>query len=155
MKNYLFFVFFSLCSTVPFASWAEIEQGKWNFVKDPDYCYIGSSPEITDVPEGKQRGDTYILVYKINKSKNSIVQIVAGYPFKDNKEVIVKIDNTQYIFYSEDDTAWTNDDNKVIFAMKKGMKLTVKGESSRGTKTADIYTLKGFTLAYNQLQTDC
>ena len=152
MKNYLIFLFL-FCISLP--TLAEIEQGKWNFVKDPDYCYIGSSPENTDVPEGKQRGDTYILVYRINKSNNSIVQIVAGYPFKDNKEVIVKIDNSQFNFYSEDDTAWTNDDDKVIFAMKKGMKLIVNGESSRGTKTVDIYTLKGFTVAYNQLQNDC
>ena len=155
MKNYLTFLLFSLSLLLSLSSVAKIEQGKWNFVKDPDYCYIGSSPEKTDIPEGKQRGDTYILVYRINKSKNSIVQIVAGYPFKDNKEVIVKIDNTQFNFYSEDDTAWTNDDDKVIFAMKKGMKLTVKGESSRGTKTADIYTLKGVTVVYNQLQNDC
>ena len=49
----------------------------------------------------------------------------------------------------------SNDDDKVIFAMKKGIKLTVKGESSRGTKTADIYSLNGFTNAFNQLQNDC
>jgi hypothetical protein len=152
MKNYLIFLFI-LFSSLP--SLAQIAQGKWNFVKDPDYCYIGSSPEKTDIPEGKQRGDTYILVYRINKSENSIVQIVVGYPFKNNKEVIVIIDNSQFNFYSEDDTAWTNDDDKVIFAMKKGIKLTVKGESSRGTKTTDVYTLKGFTIAYNQLQNDC
>ena len=48
-----------------------------------------------------------------------------------------------------------NKDKEVIFAMKKGIKLTVKGESSRGTKTTDIYTLKGFTVAYNQLFNDC
>ena len=152
MKNYLFFLLFCLSSP---ASLAEIEQGKWSFVKNPEYCYIGSSPEKIDIPKGKQRGDTYILVYRINKSKNAIVQIVAGYPFKDNEEVIAKIDNTEFNFYSEDDTAWTNDDDKVIFAMKKGIKLTVKGESSRGTKTTDVYTLKGFTVAYNQLQNDC
>ena len=155
MKNYLFFAFFSLSFIVSSPSWAEIEQGKWNFVKDPDYCYIGSSPEKIDIPKGKQRGDTYILVYQINNSKNAIVQVVAGYPFKNNKDVIVVIDNISFSFYSEDDTAWTNDDKKVIFAMKKGIKLSVKGESSRGTKTIDIYTLKGFTAAFNKLQNDC
>ena len=152
MKNYLVFLFIFFISL---SSLAQIEQGKWSFVKDLDYCYIGSSPEKTDIPEGKQRGNTYILVYRINKSKNSIVQIVAGYPFKESKEVIVIIDNTQFNFYSEDDTAWTSDDDKVIFAMKKGIQLTVKGVSSRGTKTTDIYTLKGFTVAYNKLQNDC
>ena len=155
MKNYIIFLLFFLSLLLTLPSVAEIEQGSWNFVKDPDYCYIGSSPENADVPEGKQRGDTYILVYRINKSENSIVQIVVGYPFKNNKEVIVIIDNTQFNFYSEDDTAWTNDDDKVIFAMKKGIKLTVKGISSRGTITTDIYTLKGFTAAFNRLQNDC
>ena len=68
------------------------------------------------------------------------------------------IDKNLYEFFSEEvtpETAWTNNDKKVIFAMKKGIKLTVKGESSRGTKTTDIYTLKGFTVAYNQLFNDC
>ena len=30
------------------------------------------------------------------------------------------------------DAAWTDDDDKVIFAMKKGLELTITGESSRG-----------------------
>ena len=153
MKNYLISIFF--CSIISFASSAEIVKGKWNFVKESDYCYIGSKPEKSDIPKGKQRGDTYILVYRINKSKNAIIQVVAGYPFNNNQDTIVIIDNTQFIFYSEDDTAWTKDDDKVIFAMKKGLKLSINGESSRGTKTIDVYTLKGFTVAFKQLMNDC
>ena len=155
MRNYLIFIIFYLSIIISFPSFALIEEGTWNFVKDPDYCYIGSAPEKMDIPEGKKRGDTYILVYRINKNKNPIVQLVAGYPFKKNEEVIVKIDSSTFKFYSEDDTAWTNDDDKVIFAMKKGMKLIIKGESSRGTQTTDTYTLKGFTSAYNKLTKDC
>ena len=51
--------------------------------------------------------------------------------------------------------AWTEEDNKVIFAMKKGLKLIVTGESSRGTITNDTYTLEGFTASYNQLTNEC
>ena len=134
---------------------ADIEKGKWNFVKDTDYCYIGSAPIETDLPKDKQRGVTYILVYRINKSKEAIVQITAGYPYKKDQKVGVTIDNAQFDFYSDDDAAWSNDDDKIIFAMKKGIKLTVKGESSLGTKTTDTYTLKGFTAGYNQLFNDC
>ena len=155
MKNYLTFLIFILTFAFATSSHAKVEKGKWNFVKDTDYCYIGSAPIETDLPEDKQRGATYILVYRINKSKDAIVQITAGYPYKKDQKVGVAIDNAQFDFYSDDDAAWTNDDNKVIFAMKKGNKLTVKGESSLGTKTTDIYTLKGFTLAYNQLFNDC
>ncbi|PPR55957.1 MAG: hypothetical protein CFH13_00887 [Alphaproteobacteria bacterium MarineAlpha5_Bin3] len=155
MKNYLTFFIFILILTFATSSYANVEMGKWNFIKEVDYCFIGSAPVETDLPESKQRGITYILVYRINKSKDAIVQIAAGYPYKKDQNVDVTIGNVQFDFYSDDDTAWSNDDNKVIFAMKKGIKLTVKGESSRGTKTTDIYTLKGFTAAYNQLFNDC
>ena len=39
--------------------------------------------------------------------------------------------------------------------MKKGLELTVTGESSRGTITNDDYTLKGFTSAFNKLVDEC
>ena len=155
MKNYLTFLIFILIFAFATSSHAKVEKGKWNFVKDTDYCYIGSAPIETDLPEDKQRGATYILVYRINKSKEAIVQITAGYSYKKDQKVGVTIDNAQFDFYSDDDAAWTDNDNKVIFAMKKGIKLTVKGESSLGTTTTDIYTLKGFTAGYNQLFNDC
>ena len=135
-----------------------IEKGKWSFVKDEDWCYIGSSPLKTDLPETKKRGENYILVYKIIGSEENIIQIEAGYKYNLDKKINVKIDNANYEFYSTEDsseTAWTNDDNKVIYAMKKGLELTLTGESARGTTTNDVYTLKGFTSAVNQLNQDC
>lgn len=155
MKKYLFIVIIFLLIVFNFSSQAKLEQGKWNFTKDKDYCYIGSFPQKIDIPEGKTRGDTYILVYRINNSNESIVQIDAGYPYKEGKEVEVKIDSTLYKFYADADTAWTNDDKAVIYAMKKGIELRVIGESSRGTVTNDLYSLRGFTVAFNKLLSDC
>ena len=135
-----------------------LEKGKWSFVKDNDWCYIGSSPIKSDLPETKKRGENYILVYKIIGSEQNIIQIEAGYKYNLDKKINVKIDNANYDFYSTEDsseTAWTNDDKKVIYAMKKGLELTLTGESARGTTTNDVYTLKGFTNAVNQLNQDC
>ena len=156
MKNFLiFFIFiYLLFSNTAYA----LEKGKWIFVKDDEYCYIGSIPIETDLPKEKKRGDTYILVYKMVGNKNSVIQIEAGYNYKLNKDILIKIDNTDYVFYTTkdvSDSAWTNDDAKVIFAMKKGLKLMITGESSRGTVTNDTYTLKGFTSAFDQLTKDC
>ena len=137
---------------------ADIEKGEWNYVKENDYCFIGSLPINSDIPEGKKRGKTYVLVYRINKNPDAIVQIEAGYPYDQNKIVEVKIDKSLFKFSSEEDTpetAWTDKDKEVIYAMKKGIKLTVFGISSRGTKTIDTYTLNGFTAAYNNLINDC
>ena len=135
-----------------------IEKGKWSFVKDEDWCYIGSSPIKSDLPETKKRGDNYILVYKIIGSEENIIQIEAGYKYNLDKKINVKIDNSNFEFFSTEDsseTAWANDDKKVIYAMKKGLELTLTGVSARGTITNDTYTLKGFTNAVNLLNNDC
>ena len=135
-----------------------IEKGKWSFVQDEDWCYIGSSPIKSDLPETKKRGDNYILVYKIIGSEENIIQIDAGYNYNLDKTINVKIDTANFDFYSTEDsseTAWANDDKKVIYAMKKGLELTLTGVSARGTITNDTYTLKGFTNAVNLLNNDC
>ena len=84
-----------------------------------------------------------------------IIQITAGFDYKSSDSVSVEIDNNSYDFYADEDTAWASDDTKVIYAMKKGLKLTTTGISSKGTKVIDTYTLKGFTAAYNKLTADC
>ena len=125
----IFFIIFS------FKVYA-LEKGSWTFTKDNNWCYIGSLPTSSDLPETKKRGDNYILVYKIIGSDENIVQVEAGYKYNLDKNIVVKIDNTAFSFYSTEDsseTAWTDDDNKVIYAMKKGLKLVLSGESSRGT----------------------
>ncbi len=135
-----------------------LEKGSWTLTKDNNWCYIGSLPINSDLPETKKRGENYILVYKIIGNDENIIQIEAGYKYNLDKKIVVKIDNTVFDFYSTEDssdTAWTNDDNKVIFAMKKGLELVLSGESSRGTTTNDTYTLKGFTSAINKLNKDC
>ena len=135
-----------------------VEKGIWSFVKENDWCYIGSMPVKTDLPKSKKRGENYILVYKIIGSDENIVQIEAGYSYNLIKDISIKIDNTNFKLYSTKDsseTAWTNDDKKIIYAMKKGLDLILSGESVRGTVTKEIYTLKGFTAALNQLNKDC
>ena len=135
-----------------------LEKGSWTLTKDNDWCYIGSLPIKSDLSETKKRGENYILVYKLIGSDENIVQVEAGYQYNLDKDIVVKIDNASFEFYSTEDsseTAWTNSDEKVIYAMKKGLELVLSGQSTRGTKTNDIYTLKGFTSAINKLNEDC
>lgn len=135
-----------------------LESGKWLFIKDDNWCYIGSLNIKSDLPKDKKRGENYIIVYKIIGNDQNIIQIESGYNYNLDKEIIVTIDNSSFPLYSTKDspqTAWTDNDKKVIYAMKKGLNLTLTGESSRGTITNDIYTLKGFTAAINKLNKDC
>ena len=90
-----------------------LEKGSWTLTKDNDWCYIGSLPIKSDLSETKKRGENYILVYKIIGSDENIVQVEAGYKYNLGKDIVVKIDDTSFKFYSTEDsseTAWTDDD---------------------------------------------
>ena len=143
----IFFLFYS-------NAYAEIKKGEWELIKEIEYCFIQSAPISTKIPEGKSRGEYYILVYKMHHSSDLIVQITAGFNYKDSSSVEVKIDKGDYEFYADEDTAWAKDDKKVIYAMQKGLKLQTKGISSKDTVVIDTYTLEGFTSAINKLS-DC
>ena len=158
MKTFISLITLIFVNLIYFDLAIAIEKGKWTFIEEEEYCYIGSKAEKTDLPDDKKRGNYYILVYKYRGNPETIVQIEAGYNYKLNQNIAVKIDKGEYLFYTTEDlpdSAWTNDDNKVIFAMKKGLELIVTGESSRGTTTNDTYTLNGFTSAYNKLVDNC
>ena len=157
MKNKLL-IFISIFTLIMPTYSFSIEKGKWSFVKDENWCYVGSKPNKSDLSAEKKRGDNYIIVYKIIGSDENIVQVEAGYNYNLEKNISVVIDNTIFNFYSTKDssqTAWTDDDSKVIYAMKKGLDLKLTGESGRGTITNDYYSLKGFTNAINQLNKNC
>ena len=157
MNKTLFALIIILFSSVSNSLFA-LERGSWTLSKNDDWCYIGSLPIKSDLPDTKKRGENYILVYKIIGSDENIVQVEAGYQYDLDEDIVVTIDDTSFKFYSTEDsseTAWTNNDEKVVYAMKKGLVLVLSGQSSRGTITNDTYTLKGFTSAINKLNKDC
>ena len=152
MKNFLTtLLFVSIVCLSPYS----YAKGGWEFFSYDEYCFIQSAPIKTEIPEGKSRGDNGIIVYKMHKSSDIIVQISPGFDYKSADSVEVKIDNGEYEFYTDTDVAWSRDDKKTIFAMKKGLELISIGISSKGTKVVDTFSLKGFTSAISKLTNDC
>ena len=132
-----------------------LAEENWNFFKDTEYCFIQSSPIQTEIPKGKTRGKNGILVYTMHKNPDLIVQITAGFNYKSVDSITVEIDDKEYLFYTDEDTAWAENDKKVLYAMKKGLEFKTIGISSKGTKVIDTYTLKGFTVAISKLVNGC
>ena len=50
MKKKLLIFIFIFLSIVTKQSFA-LEKGKWNFIQDQDWCYIGSLPFKSDLPK--------------------------------------------------------------------------------------------------------
>lgn len=122
-------------------------------------CYMASTPQKS---EGKytRRGDVYLIITHRPADKSfDVVNFVAGYAYKNDAKVIVKIGkDTISDFFVENDKAWTmnaNVDKKLVEAMKKGERLIIDGTSTKGTTTKDTYSLKGFSSAYRAISTKC
>lgn len=122
-------------------------------------CYMASTPQKS---EGKytRRGDVYLVITHRPADKSfDVVNFVAGYAYKNDAKVIVKIGkDTISDFFVENDKAWTmnaNVDKKLVEAMKKGERLIIDGTSTKGTTTKDTYSLRGFSSAYRAISTKC
>lgn len=122
-------------------------------------CYMASTPK-KDEGKYKIRGEIYAVVAHRPAEKSfDVFNLAAGYTYQKKAKVVVKIDNQIFSnFYTDKDAAWTlseKDDKALIKAMKKGNKMVVEGTSSRGTKTKDTYSLKGFSKAYQTISQKC
>ena len=138
------------------------EFGNWTAYaytdKGQKTCYMASAP-TKDEGAYKKRGKIYTRVtHRPGESTRDEVSILAGYKYKDQSFVKVKIDTKGYDLFTHDDTAWAPDskaDATLVKAMKRGNKMTVSGASWRGTETKDTYSLSGFTKAYNAISKAC
>lgn len=122
-------------------------------------CYMTSFPLKS---EGKYtvRGETFMAITHRPADKTfDVVNFVAGYTYKANAPITVKIGNTKITdLFADKDKAWaTSDatDKKLVAEMKKGSQLIIEGSSFKGTQTKDTYSLKGFSAAYRAISEKC
>jgi hypothetical protein len=118
--------------------------------------YVVGTP-IKSEGKYKVRGTTCVMITNRPPRATNIISIHAGYEYPTNLKVKVTIDSKTFIFIPHSDTpgtAWLTDDNdaEVIRAMVNGSKMTVQSESKRGTKTTDIYALRGIASAVKAIK---
>ena len=121
-------------------------------------CYMSSSP-LDMEPKGVRRGDVYINVTHDNRvGARNVVGITAGYTLAEGKAVVAEVGQAEFRMFAATDTAWnltSEQDDAMVQTMIVGSRLTVLGESNRGTETRDMYSLLGFTAAYKAISDAC
>ena len=130
------------------------------YAKSKNLCYMIAQPEQSE-GEYKVRGRVRIVIYRNNleNQNENALGIDFGYTFPENSVAKIEIDKKRFKLATFGQTAWTGSktkkDKKIIKAMIKGNKLIALGESKRGTKTKDIYSLSGFAKAYSEINNYC
>lgn len=135
------------------------------FVEDnPKECWVVSSPKKTvNTRDGREvsvkRSDIlFFVTFRPATGVEGEVSFTGGYPFKEGSTVSVKIGSTVYEFFTDGEWAWpptAEDDARVITSLKRGTEAVVVGESRRGTRTEDTFSLLGFTAAYEEARRRC
>lgn len=166
MKKYVILFFAALLAAPAFAASVPVEIGEygdWTAYSYQDgknlVCYMASTPK-KDEGNYRKRGDIYAVVtHRPAEKSYNVVNFVAGYNYKNNSNVVVKIGTTTFNnLFTSADNAWAPDsatDKKLVDAMKRGERMIVEGTSFRGTKTKDTYSLAGFTNAYRAISAKC
>lgn len=121
-------------------------------------CYMASQPTVSE-SEDPGRGASYVQVTRRRGEKGpDVVSFEAGYAFKERSEVEVVIDGVSHSLFTDGATAWAYDadgDAVLARAMARGTRMVVKGETRRGTRTIDTYSLMGFMAAQRAIAQAC
>jgi hypothetical protein len=123
-------------------------------------CFALAKPGSSQTePPNRPRDPAYLFVStRPGEKVKEEISLIIGYPLKANTEVTAAVGGTNFALYTQEDGAWiknASDEPKMIEAMRKGSDLVVKGESGRGTKTTDTFSLKGISQALDRIGQEC
>jgi len=155
ISGFTFVIVISFLAPTAFAEPVEmLVSKKWGAYRyDSDgnrICFVSSVPTKSEGKyDPKNRGDIRVFVsHGPGKAERNVVQVIAGYRYKSQSDVLMTIDGKRFKLFTIEDRAYAEseeDDRRIITLMKRGSRMTVVGISSRGTKTTDTYSLSGFT----------
>ena len=135
-KNWEAFVYTDGNGKVCFAQTIPLERAPKNFKRKPSRLFV--------------------TFRKSEKIKNEI-SVTSGYEYKP-ASVTAKTGKNEFSLFSQGNFAWLLDGEEeynLIKTMKKASKLSVAATAKNGSKTKDLYSMMGFTKAYNAARKSC
>ncbi len=121
-------------------------------------CYMASQPTKHE-GDYTRRGEIFALItHRPGEGSRNVFSYIAGYPYRSGSDVTVTIDSRDFTLFTQDDTAWTPDqdaDNRLAESIRRGSRMVVRGTSSRGTQTTDTFSLRGSAAAHDAITNAC
>jgi hypothetical protein len=134
----------------------------WNVYKFEDgeatICYMASEPKKQEGNYTRRGSPAVLVTRRPTPRAVDEVSVQPGYSYLDGSEVEMQIDNRRFLLFTKGEHAWARteaDDKNLISAMRRGVKMTVKGTSIKSTYSLDTYSLLGFTAAYKAMVDAC
>lgn len=121
-------------------------------------CYALAQPKSRE-PAALKKETAYIFIStRPAENVKSELSFIMGFPMKDGSEAEVAIGDNSFSLIAKGANAWVKnpaEESRLIEAMKRGSKLTVKATSSKGKPVTDVYALAGLAQALEKVHKEC
>jgi invasion protein IalB len=140
------------------------QYGDWGaYTAEPEnkkVCFSLAKPKSsTTSPAGRKRDPAYLFIStRPAETVRNEISVIVGYPFRASSDATAEVGAAKFAMYTMNDGAWIKnvaEEARLIDAMRKGADLTVRGTSSRGTSSIDVYSLKGLAQAMDRVAQEC
>ena len=135
-KNWETFVYNDTKGKVCFAQTVPLERAPKNFKRQPSRLFV---------------------TFRKSENVKNEISITSGHEYRSSS-VIAKSGKNEFALFSQGDFAWLIDGEEefnLIKTMKKASKLSVSAVAKNGSQTKDLYSMMGFTKAYNAAKKNC
>ena len=120
-------------------------------------CFAQTIP-LDRAPKNLKRDPSRLFVtFRKNEKIKNELSVTSGHMYKKSS-VMAKSGKNEFLFFSQGNFAWLIDGEEefnLIKTMKRASKLSVTARTSTGTETRDMYSMMGFTKAYNTARKSC
>jgi len=135
-KNWETFVYNDAKGKVCFAQTVPLERAPKNFKRQPSRLFV---------------------TFRKSENVKNEISITSGHEYRSSS-VMAKSGKNEFALFSQGDFAWLIDGEEefnLIKTMKKASKLSVSAVAKNGSQTKDLYSMMGFTKAYNAARKSC
>ncbi|WP_243080178.1 invasion associated locus B family protein [Candidatus Rhodoblastus alkanivorans] len=121
-------------------------------------CYALAQPKTRE-PASVKRNPAYIFIStRPAENVKSEISFIMGFPMKDGAEARAEVGSSSFSLIAKGSDAWVKnpaEEGRLIEAMKRHSRLTVKATSTKGKTTTDTYVLSGLGQALDKVRKEC
>ncbi len=120
-------------------------------------CFAQTIPTEKSPKNFKREESRLFVTFRKEESIKNEISVTSGHIYKQSS-VVAKSGKNNFSFFSQGKFAWLTDGEEefnLIKLMKKATKLSISASDIKGNKTKDLYSMMGFTKAYNTAKKNC
>lgn len=123
-------------------------------------CFASAKPSSSETdPPGRSRRSPHVFISARPADKVSKeISVIIGYPFKPKSDATLEIGSASFELATKQDGAWIKnpaEETNLVEAMRKAQNVVLKGVSAKGTRSTDVFELKGLAEALDRSEQEC